>query len=29
MKLDLPKGYEYYRSDKLALGLWEDRSENS
>jgi hypothetical protein len=29
MKVDLPKNFEYYKSEKLALGLWGDRDENS
>ena len=27
--IDLPKIYEYYKSEKLSLGLWGDREENT
>jgi predicted AlkP superfamily phosphohydrolase/phosphomutase len=29
MKVDLPKNYEFYKSEKLALGLWGDREDAS
>jgi hypothetical protein len=29
MNLDIPKNYEFYKSDKLTLGLWGDREGDS
>lgn len=29
LKIEIPKNYEYYHFEKLSLGLWGERDENS